>query len=224
MVPPLRYDELRTAFQELKWLVFYGVLSSVKTFMRKLHSTPMRANETVKGVTLTELISKRKVNNFIYTSLLKKKTPPPIRSQEKWRRDLRGHNDVMSSKCCFCEQETETIIHLFLHCYITQGFWNDVKQFLFQKGLGSDFVFTDLHLMGLSNVLTYTAIDLVLLLARYHIHSCKLGGVWPCFSVFNSKLNTIIQVKKQVALRSYRLKINGGSFFVKLVLLAPGKP
>ena len=171
----LRYDELRTAFQELKWLEFYGVLSSVKTFMRKLHSTPMRANETVKGVTLTELISKHKVNNFIYTSLLKKKTPPSIRSQEKWRRDLRGHNDcdvnwkiaytiafnctlstklrtfhfkflhrrivtndflkkinlVQSDKCCFCEQETETIIHLFLHCYITQGFWNDVKQLSF---------------------------------------------------------------------------------------------
>ena len=216
--------------------------------MRKLHSTPMRANETVKGVTLTELISKRKVNNFIYTSLLKKKTSPPIRSQGKWRRDLRGHNDcdvnwkiaytiafnctlstklrtfhfkflhrriatndflkkinlVQSDKCCFCEQETETIIHLFLHCYMTQGFWNDVKQFLFQKGLGSDFVFTDLHLTGLSNVPTHTAIDLVLLLARYHIHSCKLGGVWPCFSVFNSKLNTIIQIEKQVALRSYR--------------------
>ena len=32
----LRYDELRTAFQELKWLEFYGVLSSVKSFLRKL--------------------------------------------------------------------------------------------------------------------------------------------------------------------------------------------
>lgn len=58
--------------------------------------------------------------------------------------------------------------------------------------------------MGLSNVPTYAAIDLVLLLARYHIYPCKLGGALPCFSVFNSKLNTIIQIEKQVALRSYR--------------------
>ena len=66
----LRYDELRTAFQELKWLEFYGVLPSIKSSMRELHCTPMHANETVKGVTLIVLISKRKVNNFIYTSLL----------------------------------------------------------------------------------------------------------------------------------------------------------
>ena len=46
----------------------------------------------LQSVTLTELISKRKVNNFIYTSLLKS-FPPPIRSQEKWPRDLRGQNE-----------------------------------------------------------------------------------------------------------------------------------
>jgi len=117
---------------------------------------------------------------------------------------LKKINLVQSDKCCFCEQETETITHLFLRCSITQGFWNDVKQFLFQKGLGTDFVLTDLHLMGLSTVPTYTAIDLALLLARYHVYSCKLGGALPCFSVFNSKLNTIIQIEKQGALRSFR--------------------
>ena len=79
----LRYDELRTAFQELKWLEFYGVLSSVKSLLRKLHSTPMRVKETVKGVTLTELIPKRKVNNFIYTSLLKKRTPRPTHPEPR---------------------------------------------------------------------------------------------------------------------------------------------
>ena len=53
----LIYDDLRTAFQELKWLEFYGVLSVVKSYIRKWHSTPMQVKETVKGVTLTVLIS-----------------------------------------------------------------------------------------------------------------------------------------------------------------------
>ena len=39
---------------------------------------------------------------------------------------------VQSDKCCFCEHETETITHLFLRCSITQSFWNDINQFLFQ--------------------------------------------------------------------------------------------
>ena len=53
----------------------------------------MRVKETVKGVTSTEIISKRKVNNFIYTSLLKKRTPQAIGSQGNWLRDLRAQND-----------------------------------------------------------------------------------------------------------------------------------
>ena len=44
-------------------------------------------------------------------------------------------------------------------------------------GLGNDFVLSDLHLMGLSKVPTYAAIDLVILLARYHLYSCKLGVI-----------------------------------------------
>lgn len=50
------YDDLRTNFQELKWLEFYGVLSAVKSFVRKLHSTRMRGKDIVKGrsIVLTE--------------------------------------------------------------------------------------------------------------------------------------------------------------------------
>ena len=45
----LRYYDLRTNFQEPKWLEFYGVLSAVKSFVRKLNSTRMRGKDIVKG-------------------------------------------------------------------------------------------------------------------------------------------------------------------------------
>lgn len=44
--------------------------------------------DSTEEVTITKLKSKSKINNFIYKSLLKKRTSSPIGSQEKWLRDL----------------------------------------------------------------------------------------------------------------------------------------
>ena len=44
--------------------------------------------DSTEEVTITELKSKSKINNFIYKSLLKKRTSSPIGSQEKWLRHL----------------------------------------------------------------------------------------------------------------------------------------
>ena len=71
------YDDLRTNFHELKWLEFYGVLSAVKSLMRKRHSTPMRDKDIEKGLTLTEILSRRKVNNFQYFSSREKNSLTP---------------------------------------------------------------------------------------------------------------------------------------------------
>ena len=74
-----------------------------------------------------------------------------------------------------------------------------IKEFLFQKGLKSNAALTsDLHLTGLSKVATFTAIDLVLLHGRYHIYSRKLPGASPCMSLFKDKLNSVIEIEKQV--------------------------
>ena len=75
---------------------------------------------------------------------------------------LKKINLKQSDKCSFCQREIESISHLFLRCSATIAFWNDVKQFLIQKGLKST-ALTDLHPTGLSKFAPSTAIDLVLL-------------------------------------------------------------
>ena len=45
-----------------------------------------------KKVTITDLTSVSKVNNFIYKSQLKIETFTPIKSQEKWLRDVQVEN------------------------------------------------------------------------------------------------------------------------------------
>ena len=60
--------------------------------MNRLQNEPMYKVESIEGVTITDLTSVSKVNNFIYKSQLKKRTSTPIGSQEKWLRDLQVEN------------------------------------------------------------------------------------------------------------------------------------
>ena len=209
--------------------------------MNRLQNEPMYKVDSTEGVTITDLTSVSKVYNFICKWQLKKTTFTPIRSQEKWLRDLQvenvsdidwnqtytiafnctastklrtfhfkflhrriATNDFLkkinlkkSDKCCFCQREIETISEMFCN----KCFWNDVKQFLIQKRLKSNVVLTDLHLIGLFKVATSTAIDLVLPLGKSHIYSSKLAGAFPCISVFKGKLNSVIEIERQEALR-----------------------
>ena len=115
----------------------------------------------------------------------------------------------------FCQREIKTTSHLFLRCSATIAFWNDVKQFLIQKGIKST-ALTDLHLTGLSKFAPSTAIDLVLLIGRHHIYSSKLAGTSPSMTLFKSKLNSVIEIEKQEALRcnSFTVFSNKWKFFL----------
>ena len=124
-------------------------------------------------------------------------------------------NLKQSDKCSFCQREIETISHLFLKCSATIAFWNDVKQFLIQKGLKRT-ALTGLHLTGLSKFAPSTAIDLVLLIGRYNIYSSKLAGTSPFMTLFKGKLNSVIEMEKQEALRcnSFTVFSNKWKFFL----------
>ena len=58
----------------------------------KLQNVPMHEVDSTEVVTITGLKSKSKIDNYIYTSLLKKRTSSAIGSQEKWFRELHVEN------------------------------------------------------------------------------------------------------------------------------------
>ena len=83
---------MKSNFQELNWLEYCSIASAVKSFINKVQNKPTYEVVSTEGTSLTELTSKRKVNNFIYKSLLRKRISTPIRSQEKWLSDLQIKN------------------------------------------------------------------------------------------------------------------------------------
>ena len=60
--------------------------------MKRLQNEPMYKVDSTEGMTITAPTSVSKVNNFIYKSQLKIETFTPIKSQEKWLRDVQVEN------------------------------------------------------------------------------------------------------------------------------------
>ena len=119
----------------------------------------------------------------------------------------------------FCQREIKTTSHLFLGCSATIAFWNDVKQFLIQKGLKST-ALTDLQLMGLSKFAPSTAIDIVLLIGSYQVYSSKLAGTSPSMTLFKGKLNPSLRWKNKkhsAVILSPSFQTNGNFFLFEFV-------
>lgn len=106
---------------------------------------------------------------------------------------------VDSSECTFCNQEEETICHLFWDCHVTQKFWADLFGLLKNSCAGcanlemnKDVILFNIQDKDVSD----PVIDLFILMAKYYLHKCKLQGSRPIISVFHAVLRQRYTVEK----------------------------
>ncbi len=89
--------------------------------------------------------------------------------------------------------QPETVLHIFWHCVHTRKLWQDICQFIV-KFIHNDFelffkdvlfgIFTSEKQYG--NI--YFLCNLIILLAKYFIHKCKVMKVTPNFSFFQEDI------------------------------------
>lgn len=88
--------------------------------------------------------------------------------------------------CAFCDFTDESLEHLFFTCSISCRFWSDVRNWLNLK-MSNIPVFNINHILfyvdGLDNSIS-DIVNIVFLLAKYHIHCCKWKDSRPCFEHF----------------------------------------
>ena len=65
----LRYDAMKSYFQELNWFEYCSIASAVKSLNNKVQNELTYEVVSTEGTSITELTAKSKVNNFIYKSL-----------------------------------------------------------------------------------------------------------------------------------------------------------
>jgi hypothetical protein len=85
---------------------------------------------------------------------------------------------IASPECTFCKQDIETKTHLFIDCEFVKIFWDSFEKWM--KTCFVDFIkYQALHLL-LGNIDTQdTIIDLLYLIAKQYIYSCREAQYLP---------------------------------------------
>lgn len=110
----------------------------------------------------------------------------------------------LTDKCTFCEQNTETLVHLFWDCDSVQAFWQGIQDWIIRHQIKpQNFSLTQPLCLGLVENIEDTLLHHALLVGRYHIYSSKLNNTLPNIRIF-----TQIFLKCQEIERCFAYKTN----------------
>ncbi|XP_025760554.1 uncharacterized protein LOC112845342 [Oreochromis niloticus] len=107
--------------------------------------------------------------------------------QSKFKLDI-------DTSCSFCKTSKESTIHLFWFCNLVQDFWQSLCVFISENIFKGFVLFWKYVLFGLHknqkqfNFDNRYMINLLILMAKFHIHKSKCLGRHPSFYVFSFEL------------------------------------
>ena len=109
--------------------------------------------------------------------------------------------------CTFCNEETETIEHLFTECMFSIQFWNNVKTLLVENNIvQNDFVLDQkCILFGISEYLTSKALLYFIQVAKYFIYKSRCEECIPIFETFKVYFKKKFQIIRYIAMKNNAL-------------------
>ena len=93
---------------------------------------------------------------------------------------------VNDNRCSFCQQEDETIVHLFWDCIHVYTFIAELKTMLRQI-MNNELHFSKAEFILGSHQMK-PCINITFMIAKSHIFSCKMREYRPSINVFKNKL------------------------------------
>ena len=99
--------------------------------------------------------------------------------------------------CTFCLSASESIVHLFWHCNITQSIWQSLAVWI-TESTGITFSLScPTVILGLSdNICNNSAINFIILATKYYIYKCKMEGCNINFSCLQNYLKHMYNIEK----------------------------
>ena len=108
--------------------------------------------------------------------------------------------------CSFCEETTETLVHLFWNCKYTQRWWKKLLEWMSQNIVNlKDSAFSPFLCLGLVENVSNVLLHHLLLIARHYIYTCKLKNSIPKLQVYLQLLLTSMKIEKKIALENSTL-------------------
>ena len=109
--------------------------------------------------------------------------------------------------CTFCEQNTESLIHLSETMKLSKPFSKKIKHWLIQRQMKSqDFSLTLPTFLGLVDSTEDILLHHALLIGRYHIYSSKLKKTLPNLQVFAQAYLKCQEIEKCYAYKTNTVK------------------
>ena len=105
--------------------------------------------------------------------------------------------------CAFCDQETETIQHIFWQCHYVKEFWDNLLSLIKEKCVHCErFLFNEeLIIFNTCNTIsTDSAMGYIILTAKFFIYKCKLKGDLPRINQYINFLKTKYTVEKYTSI------------------------
>ena len=85
----------------------------------------------------------------------------------------------LNEQCTFCQNDTETLIHLFWTCSVSTLFWQDFKQWAVNRGELSNTINLMAYLVVGLNPNKNKRQDFYFLIARFFLWVCKTCNTFP---------------------------------------------
>ena len=101
--------------------------------------------------------------------------------------------------CTFCQAENETLIHLFCKCEISSTFWSQVKDWI-EEVLGGNLFLDDMAILFGIRKKSWSAVNLILLLGRFHMYKMKMMDSKPSLKLFKEDVKQYYVMEKYTSL------------------------
>ena len=113
----------------------------------------------------------------------------------------------LTDSCTFCEQTTETLIHLFWECESVQKFWQNIQYWLIQHQVKpQDFSLNLPTCLGLVDNTEDILLHHALLIGRHHIYSSKIKKTLPNLHIFSQTFLKCQEIEKCFAYKKNAVK------------------
>ena len=96
----------------------------------------------------------------------------------------------------FCEDELETLVHLFLQCSLTKQFWQNVLNWINTHPGHDNVELSENMLLGLANCKTVT-LNLLIPIARYYIFLSKTRKEKPNLTAYKEGVKIFLLYKER---------------------------
>ena len=103
---------------------------------------------------------------------------------------------ITSPLCTFCEQENESLEHLFITCSYTTSFWLDFICWCKKINIDLDKLSNTDILLGIwQRKEDFLLLNHLVILAKQYIYDCRQKGIHPSFRIFTNKINYVYRLE-----------------------------